>query len=182
MIARVIGITVVAAATLSAATPPEAVREDFEGSRFPPAGWKTKGSGSGTWNWYNGGGHARVFVAVAPFSTITTSLKSHPFRATPNTRLRVRFRYMTDGFAASYYVKIGGWKKSVRYELSHEWRSLEANTTPLQGGQYRVTFELTLIGGSHGMETVWGIDDVVITRDNIGVAPTSLGRVRALYR
>jgi hypothetical protein len=56
-------------------------------------------------------------------------------------------------------------------------------TTPFEaGGEYEAEFVLSVAGGSYSVWAQFDIDDVVITRQNVGVDPTSLGRVRALFR
>lgn len=183
MIARGIGLALAAAAGLAAATPPEAVREDFEGSSFPPAGWEAEGSGTGTWNWYNGGGYARGVVNVPPFGEVQTSLYTYGFQVTRGTLLQIRFIYKTDGFTEGRrYVRLGGWSQYVPYTYDHQWTQFTGSTTPTESREYKLEFYFSLSGGSHGMSSVWDLDDVVVTRDNVGVAPASLGRVRALYR
>ncbi len=180
---RCIAIVALAMAAAAWATPPKVVDEDFKGPQFPPEGWTTEGSGSGTWSWTNPGGYARGNVSVPPFGYVKTSLKSHGFQLDVSTRLRVQFRYKTDGFTeVKCYVVIGNWREAVRYTPSHQWTPFDEYSTPFQRGVYKIEFEMSLTGGSHGMGSAWDLDDVILTRDNVGVERTSLGRVRALYR
>ncbi len=91
---RVLIIAVAAALAAAAfATPPKAVEEDFEGSRFPPPGWTT--SGKGTWEWKNPGGYGRGYAEAAPFTESEARLASPLFRVNKGTTLRVEFRYRT---------------------------------------------------------------------------------------
>jgi hypothetical protein len=172
-----------ALAAVAAATPRLALSEDFGGGQFPPAEWTTEGSGSGNWSWTNPGGHARGNVSVAPFGNVKTKLKSAPFRVSAGTALYVLFRYKTDGFTeVKRYAVIGEWRKSVPYTANHQWTLFTEDSTPMGPGVYRLEFEMSLSGGSHGMGGVWDIDDVQVIRRNAAVDPTSLGRVKALFR
>jgi hypothetical protein len=175
-------IVALAVAAAAWATPPKAVDEDFEGSQFPPPGWTQSGSGSGSWSWTNPGGYARGYASAGFTQNVTTSLFSPTFHVNRGTRLRVEFRYRTDGFTeVSRKVVVAGWQKSVGYKQS--WTKFDEFTTPTAaGGDYKFEFRLYITsGGSHGYHGIWEIDDVLITRDNVDVAPTSIGRVKALY-
>jgi hypothetical protein len=172
-----------ALAAVAAATPPFALDEDFTGSQFPPEGWTTEGSGSGSWSWTNPGGYARGNVSVGPMGNVKTSLKSAPFRVSADTPLGVSFRYKTDGATeVKRYFVIGGWRRSVPYTANHQWTGFAAWSAPMGPGVFRLEFEMSLSGGSHSIGGVWNIDDVRVIRRNVAVVPDSLGRVKALFR
>jgi hypothetical protein len=164
------------------ANPPTAVDEDFGGSQFPPSGWTVDGE-SRTWSWEDGGGYAKGVAecGAAPDSG-WTALYSPPFRVNKGTTLRVQFRYRT--YCVEYetrYVRIGTWRKFMGW--GQEWMDFDEATTAFEvGGEYQAEFVLSVAGGSYAIWAEFDVDDVVITRQNVGVDPTSLGRVRALFR
>jgi len=156
------------------------IDEDFGGSQFPPAGWSTSGSGGG-WQWRNVGGYAEGSVSVGPFAYSTTTLKSPTFHLNGPVSLHVRFRYRTYAFTEGVRsIRIGGWAQGVPYDRT--WREFVADTTPVGPGNVSAEFTLSLSGGSHGMSTLWYLDDAIISYDDSRVEPASWGRVKAAYR
>jgi hypothetical protein len=173
----------VAVAGLAWASPSVPVDEDFSGGTFPPQGWYSNGSGSGSWSWQNNGGYAQGYVNVGSLQSVTTSLYTFYFHITGGTTVHVDFNYKTDGFPeCSRYVNLGTWGTSVPYTMNHEWTPFTDSTAPSSSGDYQLEFRMVFHGGSHGGSSVWHVDDVVVTLENTAVSPTSLGRVRALYR
>jgi hypothetical protein len=176
-------IALLSAAAAAWGTPSKPVDEHFGGGTFPPAGWRSSGSGSGSWSWQNAGGFVRGTVTVPPFGNVETSLVTFAFRVTGGTRVDVRFNYKTDGFTEGRrYVRLGGWSKAVPYTYNHQWTPFADYTAPASSGTYELEFYFTLSGGSHGMSSVWDVDDVEVTLENAAVEASSLGRVKALFR
>ena len=180
----VIAVPAVALAAWVLATPPKAVEEDFEGSQFPPPGWRK--SGEAIWYWKNAGGYAEGYAECGSFGEARASLETLLFRVNKGTALRVEFLYRaySGGMseAGCYLIIYGRWWRSIdSYRLN--WTKFD-EFTPLfpVGGEYRLEFRLRVSGGSHGAMGKWFLDDVLITRDNVAVDPTSLGRVKALFR
>lgn len=180
---RVVLAALAVTGAASGASPSKPVDEDFSGSTFPPEGWSVAGSGSGSWSWQNAGGYARGTVNVPPFGDVETSLRTFGFRVTGGTQVRITFIYKTDGFTeARRYIRLGAESTYVAYTMNHEWTPFSDYMAPTVSGEYKLEFYFTLSGGSHGMHSVWDVDDVEVTLANTAVAPTSLGRVKALYR
>lgn len=173
-------LTVVAAA---AATPPKTyVRENFSGTQFPPPGWSTAGSSEGQWSWKKSNDAAVGYVSVQFGQKVHGSLYTPSFQIGNATRLRLQFRYYTDGFLEiERYVRIRNWYARPGYY--QQWRTYSVYTPTFpHAGPCRAEFRIYGSDGTHGFDGVWVVDDVVITLDTTGVEATSLGRVRALCR
>ncbi|MGD8718193.1 MAG: hypothetical protein PVH29_05155 [Candidatus Zixiibacteriota bacterium] len=175
-----------ATAALCAATPPAFVEEDFEGSQFPPEGWTASGSGS-DWGWSNPGGYADGYATSTVASTASCRIYSPPFYLEGAQRVRATFRYVAtgsggaptdhaiyftgNGVCASSLPKTTGWEY-------YEWVSPSAWAYT----DFRIGWVATVYSPYNSGTGILRLDDVEIVLYNVGVSPTSIGRVKALYR
>jgi hypothetical protein len=183
----IISIAALAAITaLAAAAPPILVKEDFEGELFPPPGWSVDGSGD--WGWSNARGYANGYATSTVGHTASCSITSRRFSLDGGRRVRVVFRYEATGCGdaptdhsinlvggghtvADGLPKTGGW-------TNYEWLSPEAPAY----ATFRISWVATVYSPDSSGTGILRLDDVVITLYNVAVGPTSIGRVKALYR
>ena len=173
-------------AVAGATTPPPFVDEDFEGSRFPPAEWSV--DGSGVWGWSNPGGYADGYATSTVGHTAECSITSPPFHLEGGSRVRAAFRYVATGYGGAptdHAIVLRGGGHHIANTLprttgwtKYEWLSPSAPAYD----DFRVSWVATIYSPYSSGTGILRLDDVVITLYNIPVAPTSLGRVRALYR
>jgi len=192
------GLTLAAAlSAATAAATPVVIAEDFEGPTFPPAGWRieynvymasaswTRGGSAGAYYAY-GSGSAGGMASHAEGYLITS-----PRALEAGDTLKITFRYngTKTGSLASWYREVALRKNGGRiwYARLGEtgWTPYEYTLAPLaEGGtDYDFWWAFGCLSPNNGGGSVtFGVDDILITEENLGVTPASLGRVRALFR
>ncbi|NIT35536.1 MAG: hypothetical protein GTN49_03380 [candidate division Zixibacteria bacterium] len=182
--------TVVFALAMAAAawaTPPKTyLEEDFSGMEFPPPGWTIRGGGTGTWGWINDSGSARGDAGANRLESAWTKLYSRPFNVPAMSQVRVKFRYRTrvSGSPAGlmFYIHVGRWSSYLEETLGKWYEFDKILPVFIEGGDVMAGWEIYVGGGIFGGGGYLWVDDIRITEYNVGVDPTSLGRVKALYR
>jgi hypothetical protein len=186
------GFITIAAVTMMAAaafpTPTKIVEEDFEGSQFPPRGWGKYGLCFRTWE---GGNYYADCDARSPY--YNARIWTYTFALERGTRIKIKFRYR-NGYEGSEYwwhsevELIKGYPFypvwSLELALCRTWGLFDYFTEHVTETRtdYRVMWEVAC-NPYNGTPRAWlSFDDVLVTRDALSVEPTSLGRVRALYR
>jgi hypothetical protein len=163
-------------------------RQDFEGAQFPPNSWHTRGD----WVRKNAGGnhYAYGWVKVKGLAYGTT-LYSRQFWGRYNWSLMITFRYAAwktgDLWTDTANVSVSGaygeeYRKELRY--SRDWRRCTFLTPELGRGKF---YELSFHTGGSSPEGKVGalyykVDDVRLAYCLAPVNPTSLGRVKAVFR
>jgi hypothetical protein len=179
-------ILALAAAAAVQATPPPFVEESFEGSRFPPTGWTVDGSGD--WGWSNPGGYADGYATSTVGHTASCSITSPQFYLDGGSRVRAAFRYVATGYGGAptdhaIYLRGGGHHIANKLPKTSGWSKYEWLSPFASAYDYfKISWVATVYSPYSSGTGVLRLDDVVITLYNIPVAPTSIGRVRALYR
>ncbi len=162
--------------------------ENFERVNFPPKGWDTLGNetvwsrGAGTHNYY-----ARGNLVVERGSS-WASLVTRDFALETSGKINLRVLYIAgvqgygDG-ARTVALRRGTnvlWKKKLT--APRNWTKLNETLGPYRkGDDFNLEFKLT--GTTVSIVTVWlYVDDIHVRECATAVEPTSLGRVKALYR
>lgn len=181
--------TVVFALALAAAggatTPPPLVEEDFEGSKFPPEGWSVNGSGD--WAWSNPGGYADGYATSTVGRRAECSITSPSFYLNGGARVRAAFRYEATGYGGApttHTIVFRGAGHHMGYTLPRTtgWRNyLWTSPSAPAYDYFRISWVATVYSPYNSGTGILRLDDVVVRLDNIPVAPTSIGRVKALY-
>ena len=162
------------------------VEENFEGSRFPPDGWTV--DGVGVWGWSNPGGYADGYATATAENTSQCRINSPPFRLEVAGRVRASFRYEA--------TKAGDVRAFFEIEISREgyeyWQGIPSTTgweyyewfSPVAPANvyHRISWLATVYCPYNSGTGVLRLDDVVLTAGTVCVQPTSIGRVKALYR
>lgn len=178
-------VAAAAAAAAVATTPPPFVDEDFEGSRFPPARWTVDGSGD--WGWSNPGGYADGYATSTVGHTASCSITSPPFPLEGGARVRAVFRYVATGRGSAptdhaIYLRGGGHHMANTLPKASEWSKYEwLSPSAPASDDFRISWVATVYSPYNSGTGILRLDDVVITLHNAAVAPTSIGRVKALY-
>lgn len=177
-------------------TPPRTyLEEGFGGSEFPPTGWTVERTGSASSGWEKIGegetAYARGYMEGPYGASGTTTFVSRNVSLQKDTDLTVKFRRYNSGRGTvRFYFRIilrkGGsevWKKDFHGCQSWEWLEEAVPTINETGADYKFAWQIdSLMGPSSGGAVYLHLDDIVVAENNAGVAATSLGRVKALYR
>lgn len=190
MFKYVVVALILGAAAASAAV---IVEEDFEGTRFPPAGWETI-QNQGLWSREHVGG---PYVWVAYFYSYGLVGGSGQIRTTGHElqpgRYRVSFVYSyreqregSGGTTAAY--------ARVQWKDGTVWRLVAGQSLPLNTSLRSYSFEYDGVAQATTYRLFFrayaGLNTTVFFRvDNVkwesgpfsGVGPASLGRVKALF-
>jgi hypothetical protein len=173
------------AAAGGATTPPPVLEEDFEGSKFPPTGWTV--NGYGVWGWSNPGGYAEGYARIEPGKYSGCRITSRPFRLNAAARVRAEFRYETamyGGAQAHHFIYLSreGFEYGASLPRTNGWEKY-AWLSPIApyGVDLKIFWRVDVSHPYNGGTGIFRLDDVVFTAYNIYVAPTSIGRVKALY-
>lgn len=169
--------------------------ETFEGTAFPPPGWQKLGTGA--WDWSRETEELNHFAYGFAFASAGASsqseLRSKKISLESGQPLTVTFRYkgVTSGTPVNYSRKVGlyapnltVWETDLTPYTS--WVDFQRLTTavPATREDYYVAWKLATSSnpsGPGGLINV-SVDVVVVEQHFPGVGPTSLGRVKALYR
>jgi hypothetical protein len=162
-------------------------RQDFEGTKFPPTFWYVD---YGNWTTESvGGNHYAHGWIHAKSGSSGSRLGSRQFWGRYNWKIKVSFRYQAwkTGDFLGDIVDIDVWgKNSFRKELtySRNWRRFSWVTPELGNGSHYRVFFFTGGNTAEGKEgrIYFNVDDVRVEYCDTAVSPTSLGRVKALYR
>jgi hypothetical protein len=179
-------VTALAAAAAVYATPPPFVDEDFEGARFPPTGWTVDGSGD--WGWSNPGGYADGYATSTVGHTAECSITSPQFYLDGGTRVRAAFRYEATGYGGApadhaIVLRGGGYHMAYGLPRTTGWRAYEWLSPFAPAYDYfRISWVATVYSPYSSGTAILRLDDVDVRLYNISIAPTSIGRVKALYR
>jgi hypothetical protein len=177
-------------------TPPRTyLEEGFGGSEFPPAGWTVERTGSASSGWEKIGegetAYARGYMEGPYGAGGTTTFVSGNVSLQKDTDLTVKFRRYNSGRGTvRFYFRIilrkgesEVWKKDFHGCQTWEWLEEVVPTINETGADYKFAWQIdSLMGPSSGGAVYLHLDDIVVAENNAGVAPTSLGRVKALYR
>jgi hypothetical protein len=162
--------------------------EDFERLDFPPQGWYTQGNetvwsrGAGPYNHY-----ARGNLVVERGSS-WASLVTRDFALKTSGQITLRLHYIAglqgDGEGESTVTlrrgTIGRWE--IALSAPRAWTKLKMTIGPYEkADNYNLEFRVR--GVTLSIATVWlYVDNLHLRECETAVEPTSLGRVRALYR
>jgi hypothetical protein len=184
--AALVLIPLAAAATLCGAAPLIFVEEDFEGSQFPPEGWSVHGMGD--WGWSNPGGYADGYATSTVGSTASCSIRSPWFHLEGARRVRAVFRYVATGYGSaptdhSIYLVGGGGSGGYTLPKAAGWEDYDWTSPPAWAyDDFRISWVATVYSPYNSGTGILRLDGVVLTLYNVDVSPTSIGRVKALYR
>lgn len=170
------------------------IDEDFDAGRMP-TGWEARASGTGYASYSferRGGGYAfyaQVEAENGRYAAV--ELTAPQFTVKPRT-LYYRFGFASSSYGSAtagkgFYVKYAGASSSFFYEGLPP-----ASNWHFETGSFYVAEEKPIVAyweisvaaapGRYGSGSMW-LDNVIIADDaNFAVDPTSLGRVRALFR
>ena len=187
----IIAVTAALAATALAA---DFVREGFEGSTFPPAEWKveTNGNGSGAWRREAGGpwgAYALGMVSSVGYEDPWAVLSTY-FDLPARTIIYYGFYYRAQGegnYATNFRITnlgmSGGYLVPPLPLGNTNWKYLSGFAFNPTATYVKAVWSVGCGPSAGTSSAVLGIDRVTITdEDPYAVAPTSLGRVKALFR
>jgi opacity protein-like surface antigen len=188
-------VVAVAAVLAAGALAADFVREGFDRSTFPPAGWKveTNGYGSGAWRregygpW---GAHAVGMVSSVGSEDPWAELWTYEFSIPARTEIYYGFYYWALGggnygcvFHIGYVSAPGGYLVKHRPLGNTNWKYVSGHAFNLSAARVKARWSVSCGPSAGTSGVVLGIDRVTITdEDPHAVAPTSLGRVKALFR
>jgi hypothetical protein len=173
------------------------VDEDFE-QGVPPPGWTSTKSGPGAgWDPEEGGpwgkyavGWASSSAGVERWAKMDTYSFAVPGEAT--VKFRFDYKYGYGGFEAEnratfsllYATQPEEVFASRAMELASAWRVISGNASASRAGMVKARFEVWVQNRhpQHVASYAWDVDNVIIEASAPAVSPTSLGRVRALFR
>lgn len=195
MRATVIVAVALTAASFACAT--AYVDEDFGGS-FPPPGWTTRsGGGSAGWD-VEGGGPWGSYAVGWAYSTDNVErwaeLDTCAFHVDADTAVEFRFdyKYVYGGIEAPNYAEFSlfyaGAPEQVigtdRVARTSSWREEKGDMPAPKAGSVKARFKVWVRNPSSQSSIYeWAVDNVLINdKEGHAVAPTSLGRVKALFR
>jgi hypothetical protein len=163
--------------------------EDFERVNFPPRGWYTEGNetvwsrGASTYDYY-ARGNLTVETGSSWASLVT---RDFPLKTSAEINLRLHYiaGYTGDGSGKSTVALRRGttevWSKDLKAPVA--WTRLNTTLGPYKrADNYNLRFTVTGTA-SRSLLTAWlYVDNIHVRECATAVAPTSLGRVKALYR
>ncbi len=191
------GVVIVAVGALAFAGATAArtlVNEDFEGAKFPPKNWeKYIHREAGDWIRKSAGAnhYARGWVRLIERQGRWVSLYTNSFYVRAGRQITITLRYSgwTTGAVWNDIIEIylrGGLHRTYYKELpySKNWQRLKWVLPELERGRdYRFEFHAAGIAPTGTKPTIYfNVDDVRATCCPPAVDPTSLGRVKALFR
>ena len=173
------------------------VDENFEQS-VPPPGWTSSKSGEGAgWDAEGGGPWGTYALGWASSSAGAerwAKLETYTFAVPAEAELAFRFdyKYGHGGYEAPnratfsliYAAQPEQIFASHGMLLTSTWRVFEGTAVATRGGLVKVRFEVW-VQNPHPRRVAiyaWDVDNVVVDAGEPAVAPTSLGRVRALFK
>lgn len=169
--------------------------ETFEGTAFPPAGWEKRGSGA--WDWSRETEELNHFAYGFAFATGGASSESElrstniPLESGEHLTITFRYKGVTSGTPVNYSRKVGlyapnltCWEADLAPFTS--WVGFRRLTPAVPATREDYYFAWVLATSSNpsgpgGLINV-SVDVVTVVRHFPAVGPTSLGRVKALYR
>ena len=194
---RLLAVIVTTLALTAAAYATGYVSEKFE-EGVPPAKWTVKSKGSAGWTERTGGPWGRYARGAAASSNNDESwakMDTYAFNVAANTNLEYRFdyKYGHGGFAAASYAKfyllyVGPPEEiitSAGMALTSKWVVFTGKPVAKRAGAVKARLEIWVKNPDPGHTAVyaWDVDNVVIAKAaNHAVSPTSLGRVKALFK
>ena len=188
-------IFVVAGALAAGALAADFVREGFEGSTFPPARWYVvlDGSRPGSWR-REAGGPWGAYALGNAFSTRyeegSSAVLSTYFWLPARTVIHYGFYYRAQAegnygvnFRINYLVPPAGYLVPPIPLENTNWKYLSGVAFNPSAALVQPYWSVSTGPGYETSSVVLGIDRVTITdEDPYAVAPTSFGRVKALFR
>lgn len=190
-------VLIIASLTAALAHAAAYVDENFEGG-VPPARWTSSKSGSGAgWDPEEAGPWGKYAVGWASSSASAerwAKMNTYSFDVPANATFTFRFdyKYGHGGFEAEnratfsllYATQPEEVFTSHPITLTSTWRVFNGNPSSPRGGLMKARFEVWVRNRhpQHVAVYAWDVDNVVITASEPAVEPTSLGRVRALFR
>lgn len=178
----IVGLAMVAAAAF--ATPTKIVEENFEGTQFPPAGWRTLSG----WGWGSETGNR--FASGYQSGPGVSLLHTYKFELDKGTPITIEFEYRArrSGMGSSavqvhlFYGTYGSgtyvWHQNLYYPSTWTKAGAMGIQIPETRSDYYCRW---LVGATSYASTGFDVDNVIVKLENTGVERTSLGRVRALY-
>jgi hypothetical protein len=172
------------------------IDEGFEGA-FPPAGWAIENTSSAGWDRTEDGPWGRYAAGWASSSNgheAHAGLTTSSFNVAVGTVVEFRYDYRLsdNGYPSTYHAGFYLYYIDRPHEyvfqcnapLSVPWCELTGNVTAPRNGNMAAHFDISVYNGtSHSSAYVWELDNFLVNDKQVhAVAPTSLGRVRALFR
>ena len=190
-------VLIIASLTAALAHAEPYVDENFEGG-VPPAWWTSSKSGPGAgWDPEEAGPWGKYAVGWASSSASAecwAKMDTYAFAVPADATFTFRFdyKYGHGGFEAEnratfrllYATQPEEVFASHPITLTSTWRVFNGNASSPRGGLVKARFEVWVLNRHPQRVAVyaWDVDNVVIAASEPAVAPTSLGRVRALFR
>jgi hypothetical protein len=188
---------IIASLTAALAYAAPYVDENFEGG-VPPARWTSSKSGPGAgWDPEEGGPWgtcARGWASSSAGAERWARMDTFAFEVPADTTLTFRFNYKYGhgGFEAEnratfsllYATQPEEVFASHPMTLTSTWRVFNGNASATRVSMVKARFEVW-VQNRHPQRVAtyaWDLDNVVIDVSEPAVSPTSLGRVRALFR
>ena len=194
---RVLIIAVAAALAVAAAEAKDYVNEGFEAT-FPPRGWTTKYEGEGDANWKKAGGGPWGSYAYGTASSnekglARATLMSYEFDLKQNTRVYYRFAYWwgdhghSSADADFYITYVGAPYGNLVYRklpVAWEWKVHAGDVVNDRAARVKACWRVWTINYWRYHDAYLALDRIIISDEKRfpAVAPTSLGRVKALFR
>ena len=193
-------VVLTTASTVAAAAFAHAVNyvDEGFGQGVPPAGWNETKSGPGAgWDPEEGGPWGTYAVGWASSSADAerwARMDTFAFDVTGAASLTWRFNYEyghggfesdnSAKFTLLYPTQPEEIISSRTIELASDWRVLSGSASIPHGGNVVGRFDVWVKNRHprHVAVYSWRLDNVVIYASEPAVSPTSLGRVRALFR
>ncbi len=176
-----------ALAFASAAAARTIVNEDFEGSEFPPKGWIKMEAQNGDWVRKGAGGNHYAHGWVHSKGDLEDIvLQSYPFYVKAERVLTMTFRFSNWATGVFYADDVGVSCATFyrRMPYAKTWQPITWVMPPLlRGRYYDISFSASAWAAEGKEATIYfNVDDVRLTCCPPAVDPTSLGRVKALFR
>ncbi len=194
---RLCFIVVAALAAAGFADAATYVDEKFEQS-VPPPRWTSSKSGAGAgWDAEAGGPWGKFAVGWASSSASAerwAKMDTYSFAVPAKTELAFRFdyKYGHGGFEAEnratfsllYATQPEEVFASHRIPLTSTWRVFRGTAVATHEGLVKARFEVWVQNRhpQHVAVYAWDLDNVVVDAGEPAVSPTSLGRVRAVFK
>jgi len=178
--------------------------ERFEGTEFPPAGWRVFQINNG--NWYHGGtwppgnGYYAAGNATQPgrmtMDYVAAALIAPPFTVPAPKTLYYRFVYCVilstrgdlplPGFAGEFYLYYVDTGEPLEHLIFngpvYPWAEASGAVPVAANRPVTAVWYVAYLPPDHGT-TLFDVDTCQICDENLtAVAPASLGRVKALFR
>ncbi len=190
-------VVIVIAMAAAAASAKDFVNEDFEGT-FPPPGWTTAYEGNGSARWSKGTGgpwgcYASGSVSSWEQGLVRATFMSPEFNVKANTKTYYRFDYghFDNGHGvggAEFYITCveppGADLVYTNLEVPPKWIERSGEFSSTVDVRVKACWRVWANNNWRYHFSFLMFDNVIISDERRfpGVAPASLGKVKALYR